>query len=413
MKHLLGLALIFVTTQAYAKITIKSVSNASRRDDNIIYGGYLGNNTSGSSTTNSCNDGNVKTACNKKEIGEDTELEISFVSDSTGGTAKLVESDEEDTLGDSDSVSKGETATITVNWSVLCPLVDTDATDCSDANSKKSFRLAVDDGDDGDLEDTLTISIVVRSGMPDTNVEDDDDGIYDFELFRGDEKAFITGIDANGSSFPSNSTGGTFEKAHFFYVEVDDENDPCASIATITGDDESFETDFDEDGDEVTVKDNLISGLENGKTYGFSVALEDDAGNIGLFNADSTCDEENHVVTPDDVFGVLDEGQNCFIATAAFGNAKNPIVMTLRKFRSRVLLKFPFGKWMVKTYYKYSPTMATWIRDNRTLQIVAQVFVAPFAAIAFLILNWKYSLAAILMILILAIKRSRKLRSAE
>ncbi len=52
---------------------------------------------------------------------------------------------------------------------------------------------------------------------------------------------------------------------------------------------------------------------------------------------------------------------NCFIATAVYGDPSCYQVRELRKYRDNTLLKSVAGRAFVKTYYKISPAIASWL----------------------------------------------------
>ena len=48
----------------------------------------------------------------------------------------------------------------------------------------------------------------------------------------------------------------------------------------------------------------------------------------------------------------------CFIATMVYGYYDAPEVIVLRNYRDDTLQKYPFGRFCVRLYYKYSPKLA-------------------------------------------------------
>lgn len=60
----------------------------------------------------------------------------------------------------------------------------------------------------------------------------------------------------------------------------------------------------------------------------------------------------------------------CYIATMAYGDYDHPQVMILRQFRDDVLDKSAFGKWLIKTYYQYSPKLVERLKNQRTVNII-------------------------------------------
>lgn len=83
----------------------------------------------------------------------------------------------------------------------------------------------------------------------------------------------------------------------------------------------------------------------------------------------------------------------CFIATAAMGTEFHPDVLLLRKFRDEWLLHGRFknaGQLFVKTYYRYSPTIADFISTNKILRAITRwCVVRPLGLIASQLLKQK------------------------
>jgi uncharacterized repeat protein (TIGR01451 family) len=71
-------------------------------------------------------------------------------------------------------------------------------------------------------------------------------------------------------------------------------------------------------------------------------------------------------------------GGGCFIATAAYGSNMEQDVRYLRAFRDEYLLKNSAGRWFVKIYYRYSPSLASVIRENDTLKSSVRALLSPF-----------------------------------
>jgi tetratricopeptide (TPR) repeat protein len=62
----------------------------------------------------------------------------------------------------------------------------------------------------------------------------------------------------------------------------------------------------------------------------------------------------------------------CFIATAVYGEGDAPEVEALRYFRDNYLAQTPLTRWLVRTYYTFSPSIASVIRRNRTLRSISK-----------------------------------------
>lgn len=72
-----------------------------------------------------------------------------------------------------------------------------------------------------------------------------------------------------------------------------------------------------------------------------------------------------------------DVKEGCFIATAAYGSYFEEHVKALRDFRDNVLMKFALGREFVSLYYKYSPPIANYIRDNEMLKSTVRALLLP------------------------------------
>ena len=70
-------------------------------------------------------------------------------------------------------------------------------------------------------------------------------------------------------------------------------------------------------------------------------------------------------------------GGSCFIATAAFGSGMDPYVLELKRFRDDFLLKSRLGRSFVEIYYRYSPPVADFIRDNELAKSLVRVTLYP------------------------------------
>ncbi len=389
----LPLVLLLISFSANADITDVDVDGASRvsgDDSPKVYGGALGNCTD-SEPCNTCTGG--LTACNESEIGDNVELTITFKSTSDG-VPKLMDGTDE--IASGTSVSAGNTATIEVDWVDICNHFDDDAgAACNAIDGEEAYTIGISENDDTTLDDStsITFSIFSRMAANDTVVVGGDDGIDGFTLFPGDEKFYLEDLDGLGA-FPSFEDSNSFRKIHVFFDEGD-----CGDIANVQNDSDLVSTKFEDDGE--TPSEDFYTGFDNGTTYVGKIALEDEAGNIGLFTADGDCDDDAHVFTPDDVFGVLDEGVNCFIATASYESGNHKTVETLRLFRSKLLLPFTWGKWVTKMYYRYSPLAANVIRDNPTLRWVSRILIFPFYVYASIALEIGHTLTLISFFLLL------------
>jgi len=92
-------------------------------------------------------------------------------------------------------------------------------------------------------------------------------------------------------------------------------------------------------------------------------------------------------------------GGGCFIATAAFGSYLQPDVQILRDFRDEYLLTNTLGSMFVESYYKYSPPIASYIREHDSLRSIIRW---GLTVVVYII---KYPLLALFLLLILLFRR--------
>jgi hypothetical protein len=106
------------------------------------------------------------------------------------------------------------------------------------------------------------------------------------------------------------------------------------------------------------------------------------------------CDDTNPDINPD-AKEISNDGidsncngrDNCFIATAAFGDPLDGRINILRRFRDTVLLKRDIGRYLVAFYYKVSPPVAAYIRKHRPLQVMTRACLIPVITIVSLIVD--------------------------
>ncbi len=112
-------------------------------------------------------------------------------------------------------------------------------------------------------------------------------------------------------------------------------------------------------------------------------------------------------------------GKQCFVTTAAYGDADHPVVEVLRQFRDRVLLPTDPGKALVRYYYEVGPSLAEAIEDKPIACLLVRLLVTPLAGFALLSLSCPLLIPMILLLswglarLILQIlkRKSRRLAS--
>lgn len=232
---------------------------------------------------------------------------------------------------------------------------------------------------------------------PDPSVHQPYEGLYEYLIFPGDSKVFVidTAINTGRSlaagnqmatGAPTHATaadpsGIRYSHARLYFGE--------AGFNSITTASSYADIPINVDG----VQDNRIMGLTNGVTYTFLAANKDQAGNVELFSDPDS--GTNYFImddgvtpiggtqsaVPEPVVGLLD-GQECFIATAAFGNPEDTQVKTLRAFRDQYLLTNPVGVKFVETYYKYSPRVAKWVAQSPWLRKIVRALLWPLVGLS-------------------------------
>jgi len=82
--------------------------------------------------------------------------------------------------------------------------------------------------------------------------------------------------------------------------------------------------------------------------------------------------------TTQSVVRTKDKGRlECFVATAAFGDPMAEELDTLRAWRDEVLLESIVGRWMVHSYYRWSPPLAAWIAETPGRREAARALLRP------------------------------------
>ena len=131
---------------------------------------------------------------------------------------------------------------------------------------------------------------------------------------------------------------------------------------------------------ELTALSYMISGLENNKEYYVGVTAVDKHDNEGLLSETQNASP----VEVEDFFeyykalGGRENGDFCFIATAAWGTKSAHDVVILRRFRDRFLMTNPVGRLFVRTYYTLSPPIARFISHSEPLKAMVRVALTPF-----------------------------------
>ncbi|WP_169308952.1 CAP domain-containing protein [Paracoccus gahaiensis] len=70
-------------------------------------------------------------------------------------------------------------------------------------------------------------------------------------------------------------------------------------------------------------------------------------------------------------------GGSCFVATAAYGNSLHPDVVTLRRFRDDVLVRYPSGRAFIRFYWKVGPVVAKIVKTTGISGRIARLALKP------------------------------------
>jgi hypothetical protein len=80
----------------------------------------------------------------------------------------------------------------------------------------------------------------------------------------------------------------------------------------------------------------------------------------------------------DELFG----GDQCFVATASFGERDAPEVVTLRAYRDRVLSRSLIGRLFVRAYYRFGPYGAALLHGHPWRKRVMRTLLRPVVTYA-------------------------------
>ncbi len=424
---ILFIFLLLFSSLSFATVTITGANGYSVLDNTTttapyIFGGHAGTCAEGDSTTtcDSCANSN-ESPCNQLRVSSSTLLSITYTSDSsTAGTA-IVWNDSSsgviklDTSSETTYSGAGDSVTVVIPWSTICTVLGGDSdcsndiitntpTDTARAGKNNYFYIAIDATGDGlDASDEqLKVQIRTKSHAVVATDYDcitgDTTGICDIIVYPGDEKVFIKNAYKEDDSTLLLEGDFDVKSAMIWYSEG---NFSDMTLANAVSEGTLTELPLIVENSELFLSTDRITDLTNGVGYNFRFATKDEAGNIfdiapstfytstprscvGAGTDGTSC---NYDAMPDEVFGLLVDDLNCFIATASYGSTLHSNLDILRNFRSKVLSKSQFGKWFIKSYYKWGPKAAQWIYDNPQYKPVIQALLWPMLAFSYLSLK--------------------------
>lgn len=418
-KILITSLLILVAQNGFAALSELVISDAtvsaqdiSNPQDIKIFGGFNGACPTGTNlTTSTCNTcasvTSLTTAvtCNTRAIHSDLRLTISFKVDSVPASSSFLARINSNnvtlaSIEPSGGPVANQTLTVTIDWDELCIKGETSGAACATTTSlTNTLEVGVSNGTSTtEFSNKVNVKVTVvgapSAGTFASNLEVDsacgtDEGFCRYSIFPGDGKVFIESL-SRAATGPGGSSNAKWASLRVYYSPTTANPMLAGNFDDLSPASAPFKDFAIKDTSSVTsdVVGNTIEGLANGTEYYFVAATVDEAGNVQYF-ANPTklaADPELYVATPENVIGLL-QGEQCFIATAAFGSKQAWQVELLRNFRDQVLLKSQLGKEFVKFYYKNSPPLANAISKRPWAKQVVRAALWPVTLTASLILD--------------------------
>lgn len=300
------------------------------------------------------------------------------------------------------TVTAAETMTISgLTWSEICGADGNFDSNCDatasgtvvTSTSGRALYVALDLNDDGDTTDdneTTTVPIKI-------NYVDDDalnhtqnyctptgdsalKGFCGYVVRPGDQKVKIDVYPAT-SSLPT-ATGdstGWFGVAFIYRAGAAAASDVANNSSTPI---------IRQHNSSLELSNDVVDGLQNGTQYCFAMGNVNKAQNIFLFSISGSAPADVCAI-PSEVVGLLDD-KSCFISTAAFGSDMAAEVQIFRNFRDHFLVESELGRLFIKTYYKYSPPLASVISESEILKFIVRLFLYPLYFFSLISLRWGF-----------------------
>jgi hypothetical protein len=393
-----SIALVFfvLASPIASAITVSSVTGASNSTTSgtpIVYGGMAGPDTCGTETCNNCS-GSL-TMCNEARISNN--VVVSIATSNAETNLELIVTDRDNNPVIMEASSRYSHADL--KWSTICNTAFTNnSTDCATiTDTSGNLRIWLDKNDNGAVDEGTDeyVSVTFRVIVPTVNFDvygvAFSEGIGNFFPYPGDEKVYMEQLNTP-ESFPVFTYGSRATSIRVFVAE----GNMLKAMPTIAH--STVDLDLDDEGT-APLKD-IVSGLTNGTTYTFRIAMLDEALNVVQFfpntavAAVTDCEVDTvdknicaYAAIPDEVVGLLNDDFNCFIASAAYGSSLEPKLAVFRQFRKHILLTRAWGKNFVTWYYKNGPFAARYIHDKPLLRAVTRAALWPLYGFSVLALK--------------------------
>lgn len=382
LAHLV-LQTIMTPSLAQATTTLQSVSGVTRSEGSgttyNLYAGFAYDNVAdtpatyncSTSTCNTCTASSQFGACNFNSVFVNGgTLQFSLVTDNSAATATnwlVCDSSNADKTGTfTINTATSTQYVITGNWTDVCGNLLGNSSSCTSTVVKFSIGFG---GSCSSLTEKIDFTVNLSNRIGTTTMADADStttSAYDFSIFPGDGKIYIENF-KYWTGYPSISgVSYKWTGLYFFYEKNNGVPVRSSDHSSLININSSGEADKD-----------FVDNLENGTDYCFRLANVDTTGNILFFSPTTIATNDPlYCGKPQEVVGLLSD-KKCFIATAAFGSNLDPHVTSFRQFRNQYLLQSDLGKWFVKTYYKFSPTLAHWISESDLARTITRGFLWP------------------------------------
>ncbi len=237
-------------------------------------------------------------------------------------------------------------------------------------NIKAFISVAADStslGSAASTDEQLNFKVVVQNGGVSSVSCTDVSTVY----FPGDGEIFV-----NTGQFTAATSAGT--PVPTLIVAADESGTVVTGSAFATSNDIVSRHPLDGLQRTVTGFTNTTTGSDH--QYALQFAARDAAGVVSSFGC-----SVSGVMTAE-IQGLL-TANNCFIATAAFGDGEALPVLWLRTFRDAVLERHSAGRAFVRWYYAWSPAAADWLEAHPWFRPLALVVLGPVQLLAWLALH--------------------------